>query len=228
MADQASLVKAATRKSHSRRDVFHAWLVEGAEFVGAYDIPALKPVDARPERLVPFSKAMGAARPDPETFVHFYEDDYRFERLWNNPKAYVARLSCFAGVIMPDFSICVDFPEALKIWNTYRNFALASWLQSQGLTVVPNVRNEPGSDEYSLKPVPKTSTIAIGTHGCVKRRDDRRRLARDIRHAIDYCEPTRVLVYGSDAYGVLDYVRSTGVETMLYPASCRDAIAEDR
>ncbi|MEI8083290.1 MAG: DUF4417 domain-containing protein, partial [Actinomycetes bacterium] len=34
----------------------------------------------------------------------FYEDDYRFNRLWNDPERYIRRLARFAGVVSPDFS----------------------------------------------------------------------------------------------------------------------------
>lgn len=148
-------IKAVGRRKGHERDVFHAWMLKDAEFVGDYDIPALKPVNARPQQLEAFSAAMSSRKANPDSFVHFYEDDYRFERLWKNPRAYLPRLSGRAGIIMPDFSTCVDFPRALKIWNSYRNFTLAAWMQSEGLTVVPNVRCEPESDEYSLRPIPK-------------------------------------------------------------------------
>ena len=210
------------------KDVFHAWMVEGAAFMGDYDIPLISAVDACPERIVAFSDAMDAAKPDLAAFVHFFEDDFRFERLWNNPKVYLARLSSYGGVFMPDFSTCVDFPRAMKIWNTYRNFTIASWLQRESITVVPVLRCEPGSDEYSLAPIEKGGTAAVCLRSEVKRKDDRRRLERDFRHSVDYCQPKRILAYGSDPYGILDYARDKGIEVVRYPSKGRGRLGGGR
>lgn len=203
------------------KDVFHAWMVEGATFVGDYDVPALSAVDACPKRIIAFSDAMDAAGSDSAAFVHFFEDDFRFERLWNNPRAYFKRLSECGGVLMPDFSTCVDFPRAMKIWNTYRNFTIASWLQREGITVVPVLCCEPGSDEYSLAPIEKGGTVAVCLRSEVKRKDDRRRTERDFKHAVDYCRPTRILAYGADPCGILEYARDKGIEVVCYPAKGR-------
>lgn len=208
-------------RTKHKRDVFHAWMVRDAYFVGEFDVPALEPVDACPKKLIPFSVAMSHACDDFGAFVHFYEDDFRFERLWNNPRAYLSRLKKFAGVVMPDYSTCVDFPLALKIWNEYRNFALASWMQREGLIVIPNARCEPGSDSWSLEPIPKNSTIAVGFRSCIKGREDHRRLEQDFYHAVDYCRPRRVAAYGADPQGFLDYAKDHGAEVVIFPGRGR-------
>ena len=74
-----------------KRDTFHAWMLEGLEFSPAWELPKLAAVDAHPKGLVPFSAAMGADCDDFDCFVHFYEDDFRFERVWNEPRKYLPR-----------------------------------------------------------------------------------------------------------------------------------------
>lgn len=101
------------------RDVFHSAAVDGAEFCGRFDMPSLPAVQEAPIGLIPFSVAISPRCHDYHCYVHFYEDDYRFERLWNSPERYLPKLLKFAGAISPDFSTCVDFPGALKVWNTY-------------------------------------------------------------------------------------------------------------
>ena len=96
------------RKLTHARDVFHAWMLEGIDFSRPWDMPKLAAVDAHPTALVPFSVAMADSWRDYECFVHFFEDDFRFERMWNNPKKYLSKLSKFEGVVMPDFSTCID------------------------------------------------------------------------------------------------------------------------
>ncbi|MBQ0071809.1 MAG: DUF4417 domain-containing protein [Spirochaetales bacterium] len=46
----------------------------------------------------------------------------------------------FSGVITPDFSTNQDFPEAIKIYATYRMRAFGSWLGCEGIEVINNVR----------------------------------------------------------------------------------------
>ena len=97
------------------RDVFHAFLVEKATYQGFLEMPEISPVDFIPERLTPFSKSISSK--DYQSWVHFYEDDANFERIWNNPKKYLPILKRFAGVISPDFSLYRDMPLVMQYWN---------------------------------------------------------------------------------------------------------------
>ncbi|MBQ9058607.1 MAG: DUF4417 domain-containing protein, partial [Atopobiaceae bacterium] len=102
------------RPAHHARDVFHAWMLEGAEYAKPLGMPKLAPVHVDPGRLVAFSDAMDPKWRDFDCFVHFFEDDCRIERFWGNPKAYINKLGKFQGVVGLDYSVCWDFPVALK------------------------------------------------------------------------------------------------------------------
>ena len=206
-----------------RRDVFHAWMLEGANFSEDWEMPTLEPVDALPDGLVPFSEAMGRERDSIDCFVHFYEDDFRFESVWSNPSRYLPSLSRFAGVIMPDFSTSIDFPKPMKMWNAYRNRLLGSWFQRNGIVTIPNARAEPGCP-WRLEGLPHHSTIAVCGRGLVKRPDERKRFIRDLRVTMDVLEPTTLVYYGSDLYGVLDYPRSLGIDVRVYPGAGRGVL----
>ncbi len=75
--------------------------------------PAAVPV---PARLIPFNVAMRLNRVPANCGVHFYLDDYQFERVWNAPERYVEKLRKFSCVLTPDFSLYLDMPRAMKIW----------------------------------------------------------------------------------------------------------------
>ena len=68
---------------HHARDVFHAWMLEGAEYAKPLGMPKLAPIHVDPERLIAFSDAMSPRWNDFDCFVHFFEDDCRIERFWN-------------------------------------------------------------------------------------------------------------------------------------------------
>lgn len=120
------------------KDVFHAFLVKNATYDTNLEIPCVKPDNCIPQKLISFSKAIGGK--DYDCFVHFYEDDASFERIWNNPQKYIPILKKYKGIITPDFSIYRDMPLVMQQWNTYRNRAIGCWLQDNGIPTIANVR----------------------------------------------------------------------------------------
>ena len=209
-------------------DVFNEFMIEGATLAGYYKIPRIELTDAVPERLVPFSEAVsGRVAPSPGTWICFYEDDYKFEPFWREPRKYLELLGSFDGVIAPDYSLYADFTPSQLIWNTHRNYASGAWHQRLGFNVLANVRTE-GCDSasYTIPPAPIHGTIAIGSHGCVKRRDNRSRFVTDLHMVCDLLEPKRIVVYGTDAYGSFDYPRSRGIDVRVIPSTLSERIGE--
>ena len=203
-----------------QRDVFRSYLVDGARFRPPMDIPVMEPVNYEPKGLVPFSVAVQQSCRDYDLTVDFFEDDYEIERIWTNTSKYIEKLSRFAAVIGPDLSVCWDFPTAMQAWNTYRNQALGSFFQRNGLTCIPNVRCDPDKP-WMLDGTPRRSTIAIGARSCVKKVEDRVRFIEAVRFAVDTLEPTSIVWYGSSEYGVADYPLSLGIPIKFFPARVR-------
>ncbi len=178
------------------RDVFHSYLVSDATYDGVLEIPVIKPIDHLPNRLISFSKAMNSDEYD--QWVHFYEDDYGFERVWNKPNKYLPKLKKFNGIITPDFSLYRDMPLVMQQWNTYRGKALGHWWQSQGMKVIPNIRT---SDErsflFSCYGAPHGSVISMGTHGCLRSHEDRELFKNGLKYIIKALEPSCIIIYGA-------------------------------
>lgn len=86
------------------------------QFVGKYDFPLLKKTDNVPTELLPFDK-IGKTKSNTK-WIHFYIDDYKFERIWNSPNKYINVFKRFPGIIGPDFSVYTDMPVAHQIWWT--------------------------------------------------------------------------------------------------------------
>lgn len=99
--------------------------------------PMLATVDAMPKGLVTFEVATAYKHPD--AFCHFFIDDYRFERVWNQPERYIDTLRKYDGVLSPDFSMYTDMPLPMQAWNSYRSKALAKYWQGEGITVIPTL-----------------------------------------------------------------------------------------
>lgn len=201
-----------------RRDVINGRLLEGLTLIGGFGIPRILGCDAIPEKLVAFSEAVSKrTQPDPEAWVHFYEDDYKFKRLWANPEKYYKRLAAFAGVVSPDHSLYRNMPMAQQIGHTYQNQLLGARLQADGVSVIANVRvSGPDSVPYALAGIPQRSTLALGLHGCTRDKPNRAHVIEEIKMICDACEPTSLVVYGSGEYGVLDYPMANGVAVYVY------------
>lgn len=198
------------RRSRARWQNHH--LLEGSTLVRPYDIPLMSRCDHVPEKLVAFSEVRSAVSLSGQQWVHFYEEDLRFEGIWSAPERYLPMLRKAGGVIAPDFSVYRNMPFAEKVHNTYRNFLLGAWLQREGLNVIPNVRlSGQTSTSWALAGVPNRSTLAVGLHGCTRDVENRAHVKREIRLLCDEKRPANLVVYGSSAYGVLDYPQEIGI-----------------
>ena len=128
--------------------------------------------------------------------MHFYTDDENFECLWNNPSAYLKMLQSFEGVISPDFSLYRDMPLVMQLWNTYRNRALSYWMQSYGISVIPNVQwGDDRSYHFCFEGIPAKSPVAISTNGGIQDSLDRQYFKLGLRKMIEVLMPSVIINY---------------------------------
>ena len=163
-----------------------------------FGFPILKSVDVRPEadEIQQFSEIMAA--PEYNLGVHFFIDDYRFERVWQQPEKYTKYLEKHPFVIQPDFSTYTDMPKIMQMWNKYRNHLLAwYWQNICGLDVVPNVMfSDEDSWEWVFDGMPQNSTICISNVGVMQNKEWREAFAVGLTETIKRLSPKRILFYG--------------------------------
>lgn len=201
------------------KDNFHAFLVNGAKFAGKYEIPIIATSKLVPNRVITFSKAMKTN--DFDQWVLFYEDDYKFQSLWNNTKNlkrnYLEKLQCFRGVISPDFSIYRNMPLAMQIWQTYRNRALAYWMHSNGIEVIPNIRfADERTYDFCFDGVEKNSTVSIGTHGCINTAENRYFFKQGLYVMIEQLSPKIIVIYGTAPRAIFGICDKKGIRTIQF------------
>ena len=197
------------------KDVFHAFLVKNATYEGSLEIRCLKKELQTPQKLITFSKAIHSTEYD--AWVHFYEDDSSFERLWNRPNTYLPILKKFKGVISPDFSVYRDMPLVMQQWNIYRSRALGHWLQENGVPVIPNIRfSDERTFELSCAGICKHGVIAIGSHGCVKLLTERTYFENGLRYVIEKLEPATIVVYGAAPDEIFAQYKKKGVTILQF------------
>lgn len=179
-------------------EAYNMHLVNIEHCAGPLEMPVLKPVDASPEDMIGFNFCKTAKETE-GIGVHFCIDDYQFERVWNRPEEYLGLLRRFDCVVCPDFSVYLDMPYPMKLWNLYRSRALGNWWAREGITVVPNVTwSGLDSLDYCFEGIPRHSTIFISTVGVTRDKEARAIVKVGIEEALRRLEPTRLLLLGND------------------------------
>jgi len=192
------------------KDVFNAFLVEFAIYAGFFEFPIIEPTYEIPNRLISFSKCIASKNYD--AWVHFYEDDYLFERLWRNPQKYLDILKRYNGVILPDFSLYRDMPLIMQLWNIYRSRAIGCWLQRHGVKVIPNIRyGDKRTYKFCCDGISNKCVIAVGTHGTLKNKIDRKIFSEGLEVVVARLNPKAIIVYGSAPDSIFIKYKKQGI-----------------
>ena len=201
------------------RDVFHAALVKDASFAGPLELPCMAGQKKLPNRLISFSRAISCK--DHDQWIHFFEDDCKFERLWNDPVRYLPILKRYNGAISPDFSLYRDMPLVMQQWNTYRSRALGHWMQANGIPVIPNIRfGDERTYDFCCSGIEQGGIIAVGSHGCMKLLRERQYFMQGLDHVVKTLKPKTVVVYGSAPDEVFGRYKEAGIEILQFDSAC--------
>ena len=229
-------VKAKNTRSGCR-DVWNAYMVQGAYFA-EHDIPYCPTTATElPHNIITWEEAKAIykkyrIRKDSDfkedSFVCFYLDDYKFDGprgIWHDANHALKILRHFAGVITPDFSTYQDFPEPIKIFNTYRMRAFGYWLGRNGIHVINNVRwGTAETYRYCFTGIPQNSIIAIGTCGGSPRKlSDRKRFEDGLHELVERLHPHTIIVYGSANYPCFDRLKEQGITIVAYSSQSAKA-----
>lgn len=82
----------------------------------------------------------------------FYVDDVIFEPVWANPDG-IFKSFCSTAIEV-NFSVTVDTPGALAVWQTYRKRWLSRYWQSKGVKIIVDLNVDPKYFELNLLGVP--------------------------------------------------------------------------
>ncbi len=130
--------------------------------------------------------------------VHFFLDDYQFNRLWTSIDRYVPMLSEFKYVMTPDFSLYTDFPKAMQIYNHYRKHWVGAYLQEAGVNVIPTITwSTPDSYDWCFDGEPVDGTVAISSVGCLNSKDRKELFLTGYAEMIKRLHPEKIIFYGN-------------------------------
>lgn len=170
---------------------------------GKYDIPQIKAVNEIPEikEWIGFNYVLNdksTLKEKSHKGVHFFIDDYQFERVWNSPDDYIEKLLPYGAVLSPDFSPYGDMPLATQIFNHYRKHWLAVYWQNKGVKVIPTIRasTDPRSFEWYLDGEPKKGIVAISSMWVKEGKHSYEVWVKEYSEMIKRLNPKKIFIYG--------------------------------
>ena len=130
--------------------------------------------------------------------VHFFLDDYQFNRLWTRIDDYIPMLRQFRYVMSPDFSTYTDFPKAIQIYNHYRKHWCGAYMQEAGIKVIPTISwSTPDSFEWCFDGEPEGGTVAVSSVGTQNSIGKKRLFLDGYNAMIERLHPETIIFYGS-------------------------------
>ncbi len=165
--------------------------------VGKYGIPEIQLAQFdMPKEFVAFSAAAQCQHRE-DRGVHFFIDDYRFNRLWTAPDKYLDMLRQFQCVMTPDFSLYTDFPKAVQIYNHYRKHWVGAYLQENDIPVIPTIGwSDESSFEWCFDGEPAHSIVAVSSVGTQKNKESKELFLRGYKEMVRRLEPETIIFYG--------------------------------
>ena len=162
-----------------------------------WQMPIIKNDNFIPDDLIGFNYAKSSKNKN--AGIHFYIDDYQFERIWTSPEKYLNILKEYECILSPDFSLYTDMQMPMKIWNIYRSRLIGSYYQNNGIKVIPTISwAEKETFSFCFQGIPKNSIVSVSTIG-VKRDKDAMKIWREgMDEMIKQIEPSVILIYGGE------------------------------
>ena len=164
--------------------------------VGQYNIPVISPEPFVDVEWVSYNCARTSTNRAAKG-VHFFIDDYQFERVWRDFKREGKLLREFGACMTPEFSMYTDFPKAMQIYNHYRRHFIGAYLQHEGVKVIPSLC---WSDEKSLDwcfdGEPVGSCVAISSVGTQRHLESRRLFKYGYDAMCERLKPETIIFYG--------------------------------
>lgn len=166
--------------------------------VGEYGIPQIEPVTYEGGcDWIGFNYAKTCKKPEKKG-VHFFLDDYQFNRLWTGIDRCIPMLQRFRYVMSPDFSTYTDFPKAIQIYNHYRKHWVGAYLQEEGIQVIPTISwSTPDSFAWCFDGEPEGATVAVSSVGCMNSIGKKRLFLAGYEEMVQRLQPETIIFYGS-------------------------------
>lgn len=93
-------------------------------------------------------------------------------------------------------------------------------MQDNGLPVIANVRwSDDRTYELCCTGVPANSSIAIGSHGCIKLLQERKHFIQGLDYVVNRLSPKTIIVYGTAPDAIFSKYTEAGVEILQFDSA---------
>ena len=193
--------------------------------VGEYGIPQIEPVTYEGGcDWIGFNYAKTCKEPEKKG-VHFFLDDYQFNRLWTDIDRYIPLLQRFRYVMSPDFSTYTDFPKTIQIYNHYRKHRVGAYLQEAGIQVIPTISwSTPDSFDWCFDGEPEGGTVAASSVGVMNSKEKKTLFLAGYEEMVRRLHPETIIFYGS----VPDECKGKNVRVRAFMEKFKEALCDGR
>lgn len=212
------------------RDVYLAYLIEGAKRTETDDFPIIEKwmvATEPPKEIIQWDRRNDVKNPS-NTGMSFYCCDYTFTPILGNPKKYVEKLKLYKCIIGLDASPYDNMPLWVQKSQIGINLAITYYFGSIGIKIIPNVRLGDDRTISSLEAYPKHTLIAIGTNGFTKLLENRYKFAEQVQKVIETLEPNGICVYGPAPNEIFGIAVMMGIPIYQYDSYTMKENAKDK
>ena len=105
--------------------------------------------------------------------------------------------------------------QVMRIANTYRNRALAYWIQSKGLDILLNVRwGDERSYGFVFEGIEKGGTVGVSTNGCIRDKSDRYYFKKGLARMVEVVRPECIVNYSCTPEDIFGEYRDAGIDVV--------------
>lgn len=167
--------------------------------LGKWEFPPIMGTDDIPDSLMGFNYMLSDKGQSVDKTIHFYLDDYQFERLWNKPDTYISMLKPYRSCLTPDFSLYRDYPLAMQIYNCFRSRAIGYMMEQEGIKVIPTLQwcDFPSFD-WVFDGLPQHKVYSCSTVGVERDKTALLIWKLGIKEALKRVKPSHLVIYGNN------------------------------
>ena len=188
-------------RGDERERTFNFWLMSDYHPEAAtphWNMPILAAENFIPDQLLGFKYMLSDNGESAKTSgIHFFIDDYQFERIWKDPRKYIEKLRKYQCVLTPDFSLYMDMALPVKIANVYRSRLIGQIMQEEGLIVIPTLQYAgPDTFEFAFDGIEPGGVVGTSTVGVMTDEEALKIWSDGMDEAIRQLHPSTVVCYG--------------------------------
>lgn len=135
--------------------------------VGKFEMPFVKKdeIDLKKLDLWGYTKTKMEDDENAHKAVHFFTYDWLYENVFAKPEKAMEKLEQYYALLTPDFSVYLDMPLAVQIYNTFKNRWCGAYWQSMGKKVIPTIEwGDERSFDFCFDGVEVGSVVAVSTY----------------------------------------------------------------